>query len=202
MTSKIHAGDEKKRLQPSPETGVSRTVRRKRIFFRFFAAIFLAFWGNDAIFTLCMHLTGREFRYPDLRFGTAEQVRRVRLEHDRQAADGCPEFLPVLKTRKVQMKARSLKRWRNSFAGRTLRRFFGEEKGAVMMEYVIVAVLIAAACVVAVAMFGKTIVGMFDVAAKGASGDHSGAKTSLDQTQQKQSEDASKASEFHDSMHK
>ena len=55
---------------------------------------------------------------------------------------------------------------------------------------------------VAVAMFGKTIVGMFDVAAKGASGDHSGAKTSLDQTQQTQSSDASKASEFHDSMHK
>ena len=100
------------------------------------------------------------------------------------------------------MKIRSFNRWHKSFAGRTLRRLFGEEKGAVMMEYVIVAVLIAAACVVAVAMFGKTIVGMFDVAAKGASGDHSGAKTSLDQTQQKQTEDASKASEFHDGMHK
>ena len=100
------------------------------------------------------------------------------------------------------MRSISLKHWHKSFAGKALRRLFGEEKGAVMMEYVIVAVLIAAACVVAVAMFGKTIVGMFDVAAKGASGDHSGAKTSLDQTQQKQSEDASKASEFHDSMHK
>ena len=99
------------------------------------------------------------------------------------------------------MKIRSLNRWRNSFAGKALRRLFGEEKGAVMMEYVIVAVLIAAACVVAVAMFGKTIVGMFDVAAKGATGDHSGAKTALDETQQTQSEDASKASEFHDGMH-
>lgn len=95
-----------------------------------------------------------------------------------------------------------LNRWKKSAAGKMLCRLTGEEKGAVMMEYVIVAVLIAAACVVAVAMFGKTIVGMFDVAAKGASGDHSGAKTSLDQTQQTQSSDASEASEFHDSMHK
>jgi len=95
-----------------------------------------------------------------------------------------------------------LNRWKKSVAGKLICRLLGEEKGAVMMEYVIVAVLIAAACVVAVAMFGKTIVGMFDVAAKGASGDHSGAKTSLDQTQQTQNSDASKASEFHDSMHK
>ena len=95
-----------------------------------------------------------------------------------------------------------LKRWKKTAAGKILYRLLGEEKGAVMMEYVIVAVLIAAACVVAVAMFGKTIVGMFDVAAKGASGDHSGAKTSLDQTQQTQNSDASKASEFHDGMHK
>ena len=100
------------------------------------------------------------------------------------------------------MKSRRLGRWKKSFAGKLLRRFLGEEKGAVMMEYVIVAVLIAAACVVAVAMFGKTIVGMFDTAAKGATGDHTGAKQSLDSTQQTQSQDASKASEFHDSMHK
>ena len=100
------------------------------------------------------------------------------------------------------MKSRKFYRWHNSMVGKTLRRFFGEEKGAVMMEYVIVAVLIAAACVVAVAMFGKTIVGMFDTAAKGATGDHSGAKQSLDQTQQTQNQDAQKASEYHDSMHK
>ena len=91
---------------------------------------------------------------------------------------------------------------RNSHLSKVLVRLLGEEKGAVMMEYVIVAVLIAAACVVAVAMFGKTIVGMFDTAAKGATGDHSGAKTSLDSTQQTQTQDASKASEYHDSMHK
>ena len=91
---------------------------------------------------------------------------------------------------------------KNSWLSKVLVRLLGEEKGAVMMEYVIVAVLIAAACVVAVAMFGKTIVGMFDTASKGATGDHTGAKQSLDQTQQTQSQDASKASEYHDSMHK
>ena len=91
---------------------------------------------------------------------------------------------------------------KNSQLGKILTRLFGEEKGAVMMEYVIVAVLIAAACVVAVAMFGKTIVGMFDTAAKGASGDHTGAHDKLEETQKGQDKDAQKASEYHDSMHK
>ena len=100
------------------------------------------------------------------------------------------------------MKKSRLERMKNSYLGCVMRRLLGETRGAVMMEYVIVAVLIAAACVVAVAMFGKTIVGMFDVAAKGATGDHSGAKETLEQTQQTQSTDASQASEFHDSMHK
>lgn len=86
--------------------------------------------------------------------------------------------------------------------GRMVVRLLGEERGAVMMEYVIVAVLIAAACVVAVAMFGKTIVGMFDVAGKGATGDHSGAKEALETVQETQSSDAEEASEYHDSMHK
>ena len=100
------------------------------------------------------------------------------------------------------MKTARINRMKKSWFGRQICRLLGEERGAVMMEYVIVAVLIAAACVVAVAMFGKTIVGMFDVAAKGASGDHSGAKETLDQTQQTQNADAAEPSEFHDRMHK
>ena len=90
----------------------------------------------------------------------------------------------------------------NSWLSKALVRLLGEEKGAVMMEYVIVAVLIAAASVVGVAMFGKTIVGMFDTADKGATGDHSEAKQSLDSTRQTRSRDAGKASEYHDSMRK
>ena len=45
----------------------------------------------------------------------------------------------------------------NSKFGKILRRLVGEEAGAVMMEYVIIAVLIAAACVVAIAYFGRTV---------------------------------------------
>ena len=100
------------------------------------------------------------------------------------------------------MKSVRLDRWKKSAVGRMIVKLLGEERGAVMMEYVIIAVLIAAACVVAVAMFGKTIVGMFDTAAHGATGDHSGAKTTLDNTQNTQNQDAQKASEYHDSMHK
>lgn len=95
-----------------------------------------------------------------------------------------------------------LERMKRSRLGRVAIRLFGDEKGAVMMEYVILAVLIAAAAVVAVAMFGKTIVGMFDVAGKGATGDHSGAKTTLDQTQVEQDQSAQDAKAYHDSMHK
>lgn len=91
---------------------------------------------------------------------------------------------------------------RNSRFGRFITRILGEEKGAVAMEYVILAVLIAAAIVVAVAVFGKTIVGMFDVAGKGASAQHTEAKSTLDKVQQDQATGAQQASEYHDSMHK
>ena len=97
------------------------------------------------------------------------------------------------------MKIRNL---RNTRIGRIVCRVLGEEKGAVAMEYVILAVLIAAAIVVAVAVFGKTIVGMFDVAGKGASGQHTEAKSTLDNVQQEQQSGAQQASQYHDSMHK
>ena len=83
-----------------------------------------------------------------------------------------------------------------------LRRLMGDEVGGVMMEYVILAVLIAAAVVVAVAMFGKTLVGMFDVAAQGATGKHTGAHDTLNNdVRQTQAQDAGKARQYHDSMH-
>ena len=97
------------------------------------------------------------------------------------------------------MKIRNL---RNTRIGRIVCRVLGEEKGAVAMEYVILAVLIAAAIVVAVAVFGKTIVGMFDVAGKGASAQHTEAKSTLDNVQQEQQSGAQQASQYHDSMHK
>lgn len=60
---------------------------------------------------------------------------------------------------------------KNTKFGKFIRRIAGEETGAVMMEYVIVAVLIAAACVVAIAYFGKTIVGQTNAAAAAARGE-------------------------------
>ncbi len=59
------------------------------------------------------------------------------------------------------MKKRNFMKAKNSFLGRVLRRLLGEENGAVMMEYIVIGLLIAAACVVAVAMFGHQITGMF-----------------------------------------
>lgn len=52
----------------------------------------------------------------------------------------------------------------NSKFGKILRRLVGEEAGAVMMEYVILAVLIAAAAVVAIAYFGRTVTSEANVA--------------------------------------
>ena len=45
----------------------------------------------------------------------------------------------------------------NSKFGKLLRRLVGEDTGAVMMEYVIVAVLVAAAAVVGIIYFSRTM---------------------------------------------
>jgi Flp pilus assembly pilin Flp len=82
-----------------------------------------------------------------------------------------------------------------------LRRVLGDKTGGVMMEYVILAVLIAAAVVVAVAMFGKTLVGMFDVAGKAVTTREQTAKSTLEATRAEQDQNAQKAGEYHDSMH-
>ena len=60
------------------------------------------------------------------------------------------------------MKRKSfLKKATNSFVGRVLRRLLGEEKGAVMMEYIVLGLLIAAVAVVAVGAFGGAITSVF-----------------------------------------
>ena len=108
----------------------------------------------------------------------------------------------MMNTGRMIVSAAKIARAKRSRLGRLLCRLCGDETGGVMMEYVILAVLIAAAVVVAVAMFGKTIVGMFDVAGKGATGDHTGAKKTLDATQKEQNDKAKAAKDYHDSMHK
>lgn len=97
----------------------------------------------------------------------------------------------------------SMIKWaKRTIIGRFLCRIAGDKAGGVMMEYVILAVLIAAAAVVAVAVFGKTIVGMFNVAGKGAAGQHEAAKGALDATVLEQEDGAAnKAAPYHDGMH-
>jgi len=66
---------------------------------------------------------------------------------------------------------------KKSVLGRVFCRLVGEDRGAVMMEYVIVAVLIAAAVAAGVAYFGQDLVKMFGVAGKAATGDINAAAT-------------------------
>lgn len=70
---------------------------------------------------------------------------------------------------------------------KVFRRLAGEETGAVMMEYVILAVLIAAAAVIAIAYFGKTVVSEANVASTAMTGKGSAAASQQQQVQEKQS---------------
>ena len=55
------------------------------------------------------------------------------------------------------MKKAMFKKVANSFAGRMLRRLMGEEKGSVMIEYILVALLIVVVGVVVFTMLGGVI---------------------------------------------
>ena len=68
------------------------------------------------------------------------------------------------------MRVGAIARAKRSALGRTFCRLLGDEKGAVMMEYVILSVLIAAAVVVAVIYFGRTIMKQFASAAAATAG--------------------------------
>ncbi len=70
-----------------------------------------------------------------------------------------------------------IKRAKRTLLGRMLCKLTSDKTGAVMMEYVIVAVLIAAACIAGVAFFGEAIINMFGAAAQGATGDGKAALT-------------------------
>ena len=65
--------------------------------------------------------------------------------------------LPINKEKGKMKKNGMLKRARKSFLGRVICRLLGEEKGAVMMEYIIVGLLIAAAAIVAVGYLGNVM---------------------------------------------
>jgi len=82
---------------------------------------------------------------------------------------------------------------KNTKFGKFIRRIAGEETGAVMMEYVIVAVLIAAACVVAIAYFGKTIVGQTNAAAQATHGNAHEAAATVENVRKVQQQGAQEA---------
>ena len=69
----------------------------------------------------------------------------------------------------------ALRRAKSTLFGRLLCRLVGEERGAVMMEYVVIGVLVVAAAVAMVMLFGKTIRNQFGVMVKSTVGDPEGA---------------------------
>ncbi len=73
------------------------------------------------------------------------------------------------------MKNSMINKMKNSKFGKFLRRIVGEESGQAMMEYVIIAVLVAAACTAAIIYFGRQNANQIAVAIKAVAGDASGA---------------------------
>lgn len=69
----------------------------------------------------------------------------------------------------------AIRRAKETKLGRFLCRLAGEESGQAMMEYVIIAVVIAAAVLVGAWFFGKDIMNMFGVAGQGVTGNPTGA---------------------------
>ena len=67
-------------------------------------------------------------------------------------------------------------RAKSTFVGRIVCRVLGEETGAVMMEYVVVATLIAAAVAAGAWFFGKDLMNMFGTAGRAATGDDDGGR--------------------------
>jgi len=69
------------------------------------------------------------------------------------------------------------------------------------MEYVIVAVLVAAASVIAVVVFSRSVVTMFTAASQGATLEHTKTRDELHMRQQDRLEDIEVAEDYHDYMH-
>lgn len=75
------------------------------------------------------------------------------------------------------------------------------QRGAVMMEYVIVGVLIAVACIMGVVMFSRSIMYAFDTGARGATADSKTVKESQTEYRKQLDQDSQDAKSYHDSMH-
>ena len=82
---------------------------------------------------------------------------------------------------------------KNTKLARILRRLFGEETGATMMEYVILAVMIAAAVTAAAIYFGNSAKNQMDVAGKAMTGDTATAEVTSEKSRDRQETDAASA---------
>lgn len=78
---------------------------------------------------------------------------------------------------------------------------FGNRTGGVMMEYVILAVLIAAALIVAVVAFSRSVGDGFFVSSKAMTLREKGAKELLDSERIRRDRDIKSAKDYHDTMH-
>ena len=95
------------------------------------------------------------------------------------------------KTRMSVMIARA-KRTR---LGRTLCRLFGDECGAVAMEYVIIALLVAAAVVGVVMVFGSRIANMFKQSTEALTTTESGMEELANKVENSRTKDAERVGE-------
>jgi Flp pilus assembly pilin Flp len=99
------------------------------------------------------------------------------------------------------MRAGAIARAKRSALGRFFCRLLGDEKGAVMMEYVILSVLIAAAVVVAVIYFGRTIMKQFAAAASATAGETSDAKKRSKEATKEANKADTKGDRYNKSFH-
>ena len=84
---------------------------------------------------------------------------------------------------------------------KNIQQLLKDDSGAVMMEYVIIGVLIATACLLAVVVLSRAIFYGFDKAQVGATGDSATVKKIYSESKEKLENDIKDAGEYHDSMH-
>ena len=96
---------------------------------------------------------------------------------------------------------RAIARAKRSALGRTMCRLCGDTAGGVMMEYVILGVLVAAAAVTLVVLFGDRIANSLGIMTKAVSGDVTGAVSDAETARDDASTDVSEANTEHNKFH-
>jgi Flp pilus assembly pilin Flp len=91
--------------------------------------------------------------------------------------------------------------WMSFFKVSSFQVFPFSRRGAVMMEYVIVAVLIAAACVLGVLVLSRAIARGWTVSGKGSTLEHGAAADLQQKAWQLGEQDKKAAEDYHDAMH-